>query len=185
VTANPLSKRRRSVISASDVSSWTIAAGSTWATASPTATEARAPPRPGCHSAAAALVLVGMNMLTALTQTTGAWIGIAITGVGLLLFAAPVVWLCLRFLAMDDDAVERTIDDVQRFVDLTDQARAELAAAPRLPLLDPAGGASATAAIDRFVARKELARKALAGQPQPPASTRAASAAFPPKSPLF
>lgn len=93
------------------------------------------------------------------TVTMGEWAAVAV--VLLLLCAAPAGWLCWRFVTMDDQAVAHAIEDVQRFVELTDRARQELAEAPRLPLLDPGSAAATTAAINRFTTRKELAREAL------------------------
>jgi hypothetical protein len=56
---------------------------------------------------------------------------------------------------------------VQRFIELTDEARAML---PRgLPLFDPEGAAETSAAIVRFQAKKDEARKALWQSRQKPA----------------
>jgi len=95
------------------------------------------------------------------TLTTGDWAAVAVVFFFLLLCAAPVGWLCWHFVATDDQGVARTIEDVQRFVELTDEARQELAALHGLPLLDPDSAAATTAAIARFTTRKEQAREAL------------------------
>jgi hypothetical protein len=91
----------------------------------------------------------------------GGWIAIAVCVILVVLSAAPVIWLCWRFAQMSDEAVENAVEDVQRFIDLSEEARREMSGAPRLPLLDSEGTAVAAAAIDRFRARKELAGSAL------------------------
>jgi hypothetical protein len=58
--------------------------------------------------------------------TTGEWIVTIGSALLLLLSLAPVVWLCWRFVQMSDDAVARTVADVQRFAELRDRARREL-----------------------------------------------------------
>jgi hypothetical protein len=93
--------------------------------------------------------------------TLGGWIAIAVCLILVGLSAAPVIWLCWRFVQMSAEAVANAVEDVQRFIDLTEEARREMAAAPRLPLFDSEGTAITAAAIDRFRTRKELARDAL------------------------
>ena len=58
-----------------------------------------------------------------LSLTTGEWIVAAGSAVVLLLSIVPLVWLGWRFVQMSDDAVARTVADVQRFVELRDRAR--------------------------------------------------------------
>ena len=58
-----------------------------------------------------------------LSLTTGEWIVAAGSAVVLLLSAVPLVWLGWRFVQMSDDAVARTVADVQRFAELRDRAR--------------------------------------------------------------
>jgi hypothetical protein len=55
--------------------------------------------------------------------TTGEWIVAGGSAVVLLLSIAPVVWLTWRFVQMSDDEYARTVADVERFVELRDQAR--------------------------------------------------------------
>jgi hypothetical protein len=102
-----------------------------------------------------------MTALIVASLTLGGWVAIAVCVILLVLSAVPVIWLCWRFVQMSDEAVANAVEDVQRFIDLSEEARREMAAAPRLPLLDSEGTAVAAAAIDRFRTRKELARKAL------------------------
>ena len=58
-----------------------------------------------------------------LSLTTGEWIVAAGSAVVLLLSIVPLVWLGWRFVQMSDEAVARTVADVQRFVELRDRAR--------------------------------------------------------------
>ena len=58
-----------------------------------------------------------------LSLTTGEWIVAAGSAVVLLLSIVPLVWLGWRFVQMSDDAVARTVADVQRFAELRDRAR--------------------------------------------------------------
>jgi hypothetical protein len=58
-----------------------------------------------------------------LSLTTGEWLVAAGSAVVLLLTVAPVVWLCWRFVQMSDDAFARQVADVERFIELRDQAR--------------------------------------------------------------
>jgi hypothetical protein len=79
----------------------------------------------------------------------------AITGLVLLLGTAVVAWVF--FTAFGD--YESNVRDVQRFIELTEEARSLLPEG--LPLLDPEKAAATTAAIGRFSAKKEEARRAL------------------------
>jgi hypothetical protein len=58
-----------------------------------------------------------------LSLTTGEWIVGAGSAVVLLLSIVPLVWLGWRFVQMSDEAVARTVADVQRFAELRDRAR--------------------------------------------------------------
>jgi hypothetical protein len=58
--------------------------------------------------------------------TTGEWIVAVGSGVVLLLMIAPIVWLAWRFVQMSDDAFAKQVADVERFVELRDQARRAL-----------------------------------------------------------
>ena len=60
-------------------------------------------------------------LLSALT--TGEWLVAAGSAVVLLLSIAPIVWLTWRFVQMSDDAFAKQVADVERFVELRDQAR--------------------------------------------------------------
>jgi type IV secretory pathway VirB3-like protein len=61
------------------------------------------------------------SLLTSLT--TGEWIVAVGSGVLLILLIAPVVWLCWRYLQMSDDAFAQNVADVERFIELRDEAR--------------------------------------------------------------
>jgi hypothetical protein len=89
------------------------------------------------------------------TDTTVVIVFSAVTGLALALTTAFVAWI---FFAVFEGS-EENVRDVQRFTQLTDEARALLPSG--LPLLDPDGGTEASAAITRFLAKKEEARKAL------------------------
>jgi hypothetical protein len=58
-----------------------------------------------------------------LSLTTGEWIVAAGSAVVLFLSVVPLLWLGWRFVQMSDDAVARTVADVQRFAELRDRAR--------------------------------------------------------------
>jgi hypothetical protein len=58
-----------------------------------------------------------------LSLTTGEWIVAAGSAVVLLLSIVPLVWLGWRFVQMSDEAVARTVADIQRFAELRDRAR--------------------------------------------------------------
>ena len=55
--------------------------------------------------------------------TTGEWLVAAGSAVVLLVSIAPIVWLTWRFVQMSDDAFAKQVADVERFVELRDQAR--------------------------------------------------------------
>lgn len=55
--------------------------------------------------------------------TTGEWLVAGGSGVVLLLSLVPVVWLTWRFVQMSDDSFAKQVTDVERFVELRDQAR--------------------------------------------------------------
>ena len=63
-------------------------------------------------------------LLSALT--TGEWLVAAGSAVVLLLSIAPLVWLGWRSIAMTDEAFDRTVADVERFVAARDRARREM-----------------------------------------------------------
>jgi hypothetical protein len=58
-----------------------------------------------------------------LSLTTGEWIVAAGSAVVLFLSVVPLLWLGWRFVQMSDDAVARTVADVQHFAELRDRAR--------------------------------------------------------------
>jgi hypothetical protein len=93
----------------------------------------------------------------------------AITGLVFALATAGAIWI---FFKVFDD-YEGNVRDVQRFIDLTNEARSLVP--PGLPLLDPERAAATANAIGRFQAKKDDARRAL-WQPRArhdePASTR-------------
>ena len=57
------------------------------------------------------------------TLTTGEWIVAITSGVLLLLSLVPVILGSWLFVQMSDDTVARTIDDVQRYSKLKENAR--------------------------------------------------------------
>jgi type IV secretory pathway VirB3-like protein len=61
------------------------------------------------------------SLLTSLT--TGEWIVAVGSAVSLIVLIAPLVWLCWRFLQMSDHAFAQTVADVERFIELRDEAR--------------------------------------------------------------
>jgi hypothetical protein len=73
---------------------------------------------------------------------------------------APILAvLYIMMSRVTDETVEGAVEDVQRFIDLTAQAREQVSG--RLPLLDSAGTAEAAEEISRFRALKDEARRAL------------------------
>jgi hypothetical protein len=105
-------------------------------------------------------LLIHLTGVLIASPTAGDWIAIAASGVVIVLLIAPVVWLSWRFLQMSDDAFTKSVNDVQEFVDLTEQARTEAKSFTRGSLLDGDPHAAA-AAIDKFMSRKALARQAV------------------------
>jgi hypothetical protein len=104
----------------------------------------------------------------------------AITGLVLALTTAGAIWV---FFKVFDD-YERNVRDVQRFIELTDEARSLVP--PGLPLLHPERAAATADAIGRFQAKKHEARQAL-WQPRSrrhepvPARDHARDEAIPPR----
>jgi hypothetical protein len=89
--------------------------------------------------------------MTLLAAQTALWLGLGLTG--LLLGIAVVAPFAVAFIVFDSDADD--IADVQRFIELTEEARRSV---PRdLPLFD----GEQAAAIVRFQAKKNDARRAL------------------------
>lgn len=83
-----------------------------------------------------------------------------VIGVGtFLMITAPILLVLLALSTVSDQTIEGAVHDVERFVELTERAREQMPEG--LPLFDPARGAEATAAICRFQALKEEARRAL------------------------
>jgi hypothetical protein len=89
------------------------------------------------------------------TETTVVIVFTAITALTLALTTLFAGWIFFAVFAGD----EETIRDVQRFNELTDEARRLLPSG--LPLLDPERATETSAAIVRFQAKKDEARKAL------------------------
>ena len=82
------------------------------------------------------------------------WIALGLVAV-LFAIALPLLFVWFAFLDVGAD----DIADVQRFIELTEEARGLV---PRgLPLVDSRNAAATTAAIVRFQAKKEEARRAL------------------------
>jgi hypothetical protein len=94
--------------------------------------------------------------VTLLAGQTAVWLGLGLAA-GLL--AALAVWalLAVFFVVFDGDADH--VADVQRFVALTEEARSWVPAG--LPLFDGEKAAATTAALVRFQAKKDEARRAL------------------------
>jgi hypothetical protein len=83
------------------------------------------------------------------------WLWVAL---GLVAFFAIALPLVALYLAIADWSADE-IGGVERFVELTEEARGSLP--PGLPLLDSDKEAATTDAIVRFQAKKEEARRAL------------------------
>jgi hypothetical protein len=84
-----------------------------------------------------------------------------------LVFALGTLIVIVAVFAVFDGS-EEAVRDVQRFVELTEEARSLLPSGPALA--DPNGEASA--AIGRFLSKKEEARRALWGSRQTPSGKR-------------
>jgi hypothetical protein len=83
---------------------------------------------------------------------------IALSAITALVFAvatAGAIWV--SFKVFDD--YEGNVRDVERFIELTNEARSLVP--PGLPLLNPEQAAATTDAIGRFQAKKDEARRAL------------------------
>ncbi len=93
------------------------------------------------------------------------WLVLGAAALTLAFCLGPLIWLSWLFVT-SSYSFEETVADVQRFVDLTDAARRELAATPPLTrsLLDRDAGGATTAAIDRFISLQEGAHEALWGR---------------------
>ncbi len=99
-----------------------------------------------------------------LATTTETWAAIGFSAAVALLLIGPAVaaaWYVVEICIADPTSYDRAIDDVQRFIDLTEQSRRQLRSAPRLPLFDPAGADAVSAAIGRALTVKDAARQAL------------------------
>jgi hypothetical protein len=92
--------------------------------------------------------------VTLLAGQTAVWLGLA---AGLLFALAVWALLAVFFVVFDGDADH--VADVQRFVALTKEARSWVPAG--LALFDGAKAAATTAALVRFQAKKDDARRAL------------------------
>jgi hypothetical protein len=79
----------------------------------------------------------------------------AITGLVFALATAGAIWV---FIKLFDD-YDGNVRDVQRFIELTDEARSLVPSG--LPLLDQERAAATTDAIGHFQAKKDEARRAL------------------------
>lgn len=114
-----------------------------------------------CHTARPFFVSEGVTVLAATTTT---WVVIGFSTASALLALAPVVAIAgivIEQCIGDPTIYERTMKGVDRFIDLTEKSRAELLSAPRLPLFDSAAAAEVGAAIDRALALKDGARRAI------------------------
>jgi FAD/FMN-containing dehydrogenase len=95
-------------------------------------------------------------LISLLAVQTPVWVGLALATVAL--WAVAIWALAVLYFAAFDGG-DDDIADVQRFIDLTEEARALIP--PGLPLFDVEKAAVTTTAIDRFLAKKEEARAAL------------------------
>jgi hypothetical protein len=93
---------------------------------------------------------------TTIAGDTIVWLAVGLATTALV--AAGTFVLAVAFFAVFDGG-EEDVQDVQRFIALTEEARSLVPPGP--PLLDPEGGAAAAEAIDRFKAKKDEARAAL------------------------
>jgi hypothetical protein len=114
-----------------------------------------------CHSHRGFLVSEGVTLLATTIETCAAIACSAVLTLLLLGPAVAVAWIAFERCIADADSYDRAIDDVQRFIDLTERSRAQLRDARRLPLFDEAGAEAASAAIERALALKHKARRAL------------------------
>ncbi|HEX2434720.1 MAG TPA: hypothetical protein VHI55_12305 [Gaiellaceae bacterium] len=94
--------------------------------------------------------------MTVLAGQTALWLAFGLAVVVPFTIAVSVGVAAL-FVAFDGSA--GNIGEVQRFIELTDEARGLVP--PGLPLLDSDKGAATTAAIVDFQAKKDEARRAL------------------------
>jgi hypothetical protein len=94
--------------------------------------------------------------MTLLATQTALWLGLGL-GLVALVFALALPLFALCFVVFDGGADD--VADVQRFVELTEDARRSLPQG--LSLFDTDKAQAATAAIARFQAKKEEARRAL------------------------
>ena len=101
--------------------------------------------------------------MTLLATSSDIWVAVGSVTAGLLLIVPglALAWLVLRRCIDDPSSYGPAVRDVQRFIELTERSRMETRSAPRLPLLDPEGGAAASAAINRALVVKDAARRAL------------------------
>jgi hypothetical protein len=97
--------------------------------------------------------------MTVLATETALWLTLGLA-TGLSAALAALVAIALYFAVFDGvDGGAEDIADVQRFIDLTQEARRSVP--PGLPLFDGGKAAATTAAIVRFQAKKDEARRAL------------------------
>jgi hypothetical protein len=92
--------------------------------------------------------------MTLLATLTALWLALGLVA---LVFAIALPLLAVYLAVADGGAAD--IKDVQRFIELTEEARRLVP--PGLPLFDSRKAAATTAAIVRFQAKKEEARRAL------------------------
>jgi hypothetical protein len=97
--------------------------------------------------------------MTLLAASTVLWLALGLAVV--LLFTFLMVALLAVYFAVFDGGADDSAD-VQRFIELTEEARRLVPAG--LPLFDSDQAAATTAAIVRFQAKKEESRRALWGE---------------------
>jgi len=94
--------------------------------------------------------------VTLLAGQTALWLGLGLAG-GFLLVLTLLPLLAVILAVFDGDAGD--IADVQRFIELTEEARSLVP--PGLPLFDREQATATTAALVRFQEKKDEARRAL------------------------
>lgn len=94
--------------------------------------------------------------------TAEVW-AVIITGAVVLLLILPALLVALLVLEsfVSEGSHDRSVAQVQRFIDLTEQARAVLRASPQLPLFEDDAATATSEAISRMRAVKDETRKQL------------------------
>jgi len=110
-----------------------------------------------------------------LAGQTAVWLGLGAAG----LVFALAVWALLAVLFLVFDGDTDHVADLQRFVALTEEARSWVPTG--LPLSDGEKAAATTAALVRFQAKKDEARRALWASRNPRSEITSTSKRTPPR----